>query len=232
MLYAAVAAGLAYVLRLLRLDGALAAFVVGTLVLEGGGFAMAAALLLFFCSSALLGLLARRVKRAAEAEPSAGARNALQVIANGGVAAILCGLHLVEPSANLLAGALASLSAANADTWATELGTVFGRRPFRITTLKPSPAGPSGVVSLEGLGAAFAGAGFVAAASPLAGLTHAAAGLAIIGFAGALLDSFLGDTLEREGAGSGGLPWDNQRRRKPAFDMRRRGGRLLPSLNS
>lgn len=207
MLYAAVAAGLAYILRLLRLDGALAGFVVGTLVFEGGGLGMAVALLLFFCSSAVLGLVAKRDKRPVAAETAGLARNALQVFANGGVAAILCGLHLIEPSSNLLAGALASLCAANADTWATELGTAFGRKPFRITTLKPSAAGPSGVVSVEGLVGAFAGAGFVVAASPLIGLTHAAGGLAVIGFGGALLDSLLGDTVQREDTEGRGLPW-------------------------
>jgi uncharacterized protein (TIGR00297 family) len=208
MLYAAVAAGLAYVLRLLRLDGALAALVVGALVLEGGGLGMAVALLLFFCSSALLGLLARRVKRAAAtAESDSGPRNAVQVLANGGPAALLCGLNFLEPSPSLLAGAIASLCAANADTWATELGVTFGKNPFRITTLTPSSAGPSGVVSVAGLIAAFAGAGFIAAASPLVGLTNAVGGLAVIGFGGAVLDSVLGDTIQRDERGRRGLPW-------------------------
>ncbi len=206
MLYAAVAAALVYGLRLLRLDGAVAAFAVGALVFEGGGLGMAVALLLFFCTSVALGRLARRRKEALAADLAPAPRSAIQVLANGGVAALLCGLNLLEPSPSLLAGALASVCAANADTWATEVGLAFGKAPFRITTLQPSPPGPSGVVSVQGLIAAFAGAMLVAAASPLVGLTHLAGELAVIGFGGALLDSVLGDTLQRTDAG-GGLRW-------------------------
>lgn len=206
MLYAAVAAALVYALRLLRLDGAVAAFAVGALVFEGGGLGMAVALLLFFCTSVGLGRLARRRKAALSAELAPAPRSAVQVLANGGVAALLCGVNLLHPSPESLAGALASLCAANADTWATEVGLAFGKAPFRITTLQPSPPGPSGVVSVQGLIAGFAGAMLVAASSPLVGLTHLAGGLAVIGFAGALLDSVLGDTLQRKEAG-GGLRW-------------------------
>lgn len=206
MLYAALAAGLSYALRLLTIDGAAAAFAVGALVLEGGGLGMAVALLLFFCSSMGVSRLGRAQKEALGGSLAPQPRNALQVLANGGPAAFLCGLHLLQPSPSLLAGALASLCAANADTWATEVGIAFGKKPFRITTLERSAPGRSGVVTAQGLIAAFVGSMLVATTSPLLSLTAFAGSLTVVGFGGALLDSLLGDTLEAKPEG-GGLRW-------------------------
>jgi len=161
MLYADFAARLAYALRLLHLSGAIAAFAVGAVVFEGGGLGMAVALLLFFCTSIALGRLPRRRKESLAADLGRpNPRNAVQVLANGGVAAALCGMNLLEPSPSLLAGELASLCGADADTWATEIGLAFGRVPFRVMTLKRSPPGPSGVVSVQGLVVALAEALF------------------------------------------------------------------------
>lgn len=197
MLYAAAAAGLAYALRLLRLDGAVAAFVVGSLILEGGGLGMAIALLLFFCTCIALGRTGRRRKESLGGDLAPAPRSAVQVLANGGAAAAFCAINLLDPSPAWLVGALAALCAANADTWATEVGLAFGRAPFRITTLQPSRPGPSGVVSVQGIVAALAGSMLIAATSPLLGLTASAGTVAVAGFCGALFDSVLGDTLQR-----------------------------------
>ena len=183
----------------------MAATLVGGLAWVKGEWVYAAPLLAFFVTSSLLGKLPGGKQKH-------GPRNAAQVLANGGMAAV----------ATLVPGGetayVAALCAANADTWATEIGTRLGRRPWRITTLRPAEPGVSGAVSLPGLLAAAAGAALVAAAGAgIAGAALAAAGA--IGFAACLLDSVLGDTLqarfrtadgaesESEGAYTLGVRW-------------------------
>ena len=90
---------------------------------------------------------------------------------------------------------LGALAEANADTWATELGSLAKKPPRLITTLRPAPTGASGAVSAPGTLAALAGAVLVAAVafSP-AGFVAATAG----GVAGALFDSLLGATVQAQ----------------------------------
>lgn len=115
-------------------------------------------------------------------------RNARQVIANGGVAA----LAALSGSWTWFAGALAT---ANADTWATEIGGRSPTEPRLITTWRRVPAGTDGGMTLVGTLGGFAGAAFIAGVSYLVGnrafMTLTAAG----GF-GMLLDSLLGATLQ------------------------------------
>jgi uncharacterized protein (TIGR00297 family) len=175
----------AWRLGALRMSGALAATPVGAAVLVFAGIGPAAVLLLFFVTSSALSRLPPFGERTA--------RNARQVLANGSVAAVaaaLSGFYALGMTAFL--GAVA---AATADTWATEIGVRWGRRPRSLLTLQPQPPGTSGAVSLPGTAAALAGAlavgiaghWWLAAIDPLAGLAVASAG-----FAGSLVDSLLG----------------------------------------
>lgn len=176
---------LAWRLKALTVSGAVAAAIIGFCHLAFAGWLGAGALLAFFATSTLLSRVGKRRKDALGFEKS-GSRDAWQVLANGGVAA-LCAL-LGSPLA--LLGALA---AANADTWATELGSLFGGKPRRITNLAPAEPGESGAVSLLGTLAALAGAAVL-------GGFGADAWLAVTlgGFAGALTDSILGATLQAQ----------------------------------
>ncbi|HEX7343235.1 MAG TPA: DUF92 domain-containing protein, partial [bacterium] len=94
----------------------------------------------------------------------------------------------------------ASLAAANADTWSTEIGLMFGRKPRSIASGKPVPPGTSGGVTAAGLLGAAAGAIFIAWVSHLSsGIGLNANALLVIVFAGiggSLFDSLLGATLQ------------------------------------
>lgn len=187
MFYALFVALAAFRLRFLSLNGAVAAAIVGGIVWEVGAWAMAVPLVTFFLSSSLLG-------RFAGGGAKEGPRTAGQVFANGGAAtfaAVLLWLDVGQAPTMFVA----ALSAANADTWATEIGTRLGKNPIRITTLKRVEPGTSGAVSLPGLISAVAGAAFIGlTAIWLDGANVAlAAGL---GFAGSILDSVLGDTVQ------------------------------------
>ena len=193
-------AGAAWKVGALTASGAAAAAAVGFAHCGFAGWPGAAALLAFFVSSTALSRLGRRRKEALGYEKG-GQRDAMQVLANGGVAALcaaLAGVSSVDPSPFLVA-MLGALAAANADTWATEIGSLAKGAPRMITTLRPAPTGSSGAVSLPGTLAALTGAAVVAAAALLwpelrAGTVLVAVTLA--GLTGSLLDSLLGATVQ------------------------------------
>ncbi len=195
----------AYRARLLSSSGAAAAAVVGTMVYGGTGLPGAVLLLAFFISSSLLTRVAHpRAAEAAGRFSKGGQRDAAQVLANGGIAAVLAvaiPLGTGSLSFVLWAAFAGALAAANADTWATEFGVRFGRTPVLITTRAPAPPGTSGAVSSAGLAASLGGAGFIAIASLLrtpgvySPLVLAVA-TTIAGTAGALADSLLGATIQ------------------------------------
>lgn len=193
--------GVAWRMRALSRSGAAAAAAVGFSLFGFGGAPGAAALLLFFVSSTALSRVGRKRKASLEYEKG-GERDAGQVLANGGIAA-LCALLLPfvpDNHRSLPAALLGALAAANADTWATEVGSLAAHPPRWITTLRPAPPGSSGAVSLPGTLAALAGALLIGAAAPLFGLPapRGIAAAAVGGFAGCLFDSLLGATLQAQ----------------------------------
>lgn len=122
-------------------------------------------------------------------------RNARQVFANGGVAAA-CAIGYAYTHSPVLAAAFAgAFAAAAADTWGTEIGTLARHAPRSIVGFRKIAAGLSGGVTLIGTLAEIAGALVV-------GSTAWAAGIApwwiigTAGFAGALVDSLAGATVQ------------------------------------
>ena len=185
----------------LAVSGAWSAALMGSVVFGLGGLPWAVALLTFFFTSSGLSRLFKRRKRVVnEKYAKSSRRDWAQVFANGGVAMLLIGPHLLNPQADwpwlAFAGALA---AANADTWATELGILSPRPPRLITSWRPVSKGTSGGVSLVGTLASAAGAALVGLAAWL--FSPGASGwlLAVVtlaGLAGSLVDSVLGATVQ------------------------------------
>jgi uncharacterized protein (TIGR00297 family) len=190
-LLAAAVGGLAYWRRALTLDGALGATAVGALVFRRGGLPAASALLAFFVSSSALSRLQEARKTSGSLAQAKGARrDAGQVLANGGVAALA--LAVGRPG-----GCLGALATANADTWATELGMLSRRRPRLITTLAVVEPGTSGGVTAAGLLASLAGASLVGAAWAISAGSVAAWRVGLVaGLLGSIVDSLLGATLQ------------------------------------
>ncbi|MGC9990845.1 MAG: DUF92 domain-containing protein [Candidatus Cybelea sp.] len=191
---AAAVALAAYRARALSLDGAIAAFVVGTIVVDAGGWSSAAVLLAFFIPSALLTRLGRERKRSLRGTHEPAPRNAWQVLANGGVAA-LCAIAAVSASVPFSAAFAGAFAAASADTWGTEIGTLARRRPISILTFRPIEPGLSGGVSLLGTIATIGGALCVAVVASLLRVAPFWP-VAVAGVAGALLDSIVGAGLQ------------------------------------
>lgn len=178
--------------------GALAATVLGTVVVAAG-WDWGALLIAFFGSATLLSRWQRewKLRRTAGILAKSGARDAWQVAANGGVFG-LCALGaLASPHQLWLAAGAGAIAAATADTWSTEIGTALGATPRSVTTWQPVPPGQSGGVSTAGTAAALAGAILIAGAVrivewPATSVAAAVAG----GLGGAMLDSLVGATAQ------------------------------------
>ncbi|HYF91854.1 MAG TPA: DUF92 domain-containing protein [Symbiobacteriaceae bacterium] len=180
-------------------SGVLGAIITGTLLFGLGGWTAGLALIGFFISSSVLSRLFRRRKAGVEEEyAKTGTRDLGQALANGGVAAAAILAMAVTRDLRFLGAALGALAAANADTWATELGVLSPTAPRLITTFRPVPAGTSGAVSPAGTLAAGAGAAFVGIIAALTAkqVWALVPGIALAGLAGAMLDSLLGATVQ------------------------------------
>jgi uncharacterized protein (TIGR00297 family) len=128
-----------------------------------------------------------------------GDRDVMQVLANGGVFAALAIVSLFVRSDLPEAAAAAALAASTADTWATEIGTLSRSMPRSILSMNVVPRGTSGGVTVTGIIASIAGAGFIAAVTMLLGWPPIVALAALAGgFAGSALDSLLGAAVQEK----------------------------------
>ena len=203
-IFAAIIALPAWRVHALSRSGAIAAFIVGTVTLGCGGIGAAAVLLAFFITSIALSRVGKRRKRTLTDIGKGGARDAWQVLANGGVATVCIALAAALHAPALVFAFCGAYAAATADTWATEIGTLMRRPPRSILTLRPIATGLSGGITLPGTLAEVAGACFIGIVGlavggvfggPLPGVPVLLA-IPVAGIAGATADSLLGATLQ------------------------------------
>ncbi len=141
-----------------------------------------------------------------------GGRNAAQVLANLGAAALavtpigayagaLVGLPLPVSAPVLAAAALAALAEATADTVSSEIGQAFGTRTYMITSLRRVRRGTDGGVSIQGTFAGVIGALSIILVGGWS--LHLSGKLMALSFVAAMIgfitDSLLGATIERRG---------------------------------
>jgi len=184
--------------RSLTSSGAIAATLVGTLAVAAG-WSWGALLVVYFASSAALSHIGKESKehRTGAVVAKGGARDATQVLANGAMFGAAALLATMRPDVRWIALGAGSLAASAADTWATEIGTLYGSAPRSILTWRAVPVGTSGGVSAIGTLAAIAGALFVALVVVTLGWTWIVARNVMIGgVVGALVDSLFGATIQ------------------------------------
>ena len=178
-----------------------------------------APLLLLFILTLGATRLGRVRKAAAGLTESRQGRNAAQVIANLGVAALFssipggfiagwinggigtCQCDVGHYMGLFVLPTLAALAEATADTVSSEIGQAFGGTPFMLTTLRRVPPGTDGAISLYGTLAGIAAAALIAATgAPTLGMSPTECFVAFAaGVAGLFFDSLLGATIERKG---------------------------------
>lgn len=172
----AVLALIGYFARSVNFSGALGGWFLGAILILGAGWPLYVALLAFFVIGTACTKLGYRKKAAAGlAQEGGGRRGFSHAFSNVGVAAI-CAIA-VSRLARTAEGAelvplfmgIASLATAAADTTASEIGQLLGRRTFLPLTLRRVERGTEGAVSIEGT-----------LAGLMAGLAVAVAGMAAV----------------------------------------------------
>ncbi|MEM7248325.1 MAG: DUF92 domain-containing protein [Acidobacteriota bacterium] len=188
----------------LTLAGAVTAVVVGTLVAAGAGWSGFGLLMAFFVVGTGVTRLGKKIKIERGLYEARGGRRGMgNVLANGGLAALLALLALatssMEESALFVLMLAAGLATATFDTCSSEIGQAWGRRTFSPLTGKSVPPGTEGAVSLEGTLAGLVGAigigvlGWAVTAYPPAGIAAVVFG----GVVGSTFESVLGDVAAR-----------------------------------
>jgi len=182
----------------LQPSGALAAWVAGTLAV-GAGWDWGIYLVVYFVAASALSRYgaAHKARVSAGRVARPGARDAIQVVANGGVYMLAAGAHILDPSLIWIAAGAGALAASAADTWATEVGSLSHGPARSIVSLAPVFTGTSGGITMLGLVASAAASGFAALVALMVGWSAAVAIAALAGgVVGSLLDSVIGATAQ------------------------------------
>ncbi|PVD30141.1 hypothetical protein C0Q70_09403 [Pomacea canaliculata] len=214
--------------RNLCTSGAVAGVIIGFL-LTLSNLCFFAALLSFFFIGSRATKFKSHLKRKLEIDfKEGGQRNWIQVVCNGGVAAWLAIIYMIEvgctelpinfkrhyTSSWLAMAVLGSLSCCCGDTLASELGTVIGESsPRLITNFKIVPKGTNGGISAAGTIASGIG-GLLVGAAYYAVLLATLQDLPLVenppqwplllvatlsGILGSMIDSLLGATVQYSG---------------------------------
>ncbi len=207
----------AWRMKALSVSGMIAAIFVGAAIYIFGGIESTVILMVFFISGSILSKLNTKNNSPSTHVEGAGGwqnlsqtrgRDWKQVLCNGGAAAFgviwLAARPDLREQATLFF--LGTLATATADTFATEIGTRFGKRTYNILSLRPMQKGLSGGVSLVGILASIIGAALIAIMpslifyeeGKLCGLVlvHVFPVVLIAGCVGALLDSLIGAAFQ------------------------------------
>jgi uncharacterized protein (TIGR00297 family) len=143
-----------YAARSVDVSGAIGGFVLGAILILFGGGPLYLVLLAFFILGTVTTKIGYRRKAARGlAQEKGGRRGFSHAFANVGVAAILAtcsAAALPHWSVILWMAAAAALATAAADTTASEVGQLLGRRTFLPLTFRPVPVGTEGAISVEG----------------------------------------------------------------------------------
>jgi uncharacterized protein (TIGR00297 family) len=191
-----------YYKRSLSLDGAVAAFLLGSIILSQEAY-FGTILFVFYASSSLLTRFGSKSKARFDDYKQGGQRDAFQVLCNGLTGLLWCVYHAYYPTSAARLAYLGHFSCCIGDTWSSELGILSLNDPFLITTLASVPKGTNGGVSTLGLLASVMG-------GTLLGLTAFAfypvremifVGM-VAGLGGSLIDSLLGATLQKSVTGN------------------------------
>lgn len=183
-------------------SGAVMAIMIGLAIGYSYGFEGLFILGVFFLSSSIWSRLFKKDKLGIEARlAKTSIRDWQQVLANGGPAAIFAIIYSFTGNEVWTLAFIASISGANADTWASEIGPLSQKMPFSVRSFRRVPKGTSGAISIIGTVAAVLGAALISLASliMLNDMDSTLFFLLILsGFLGNILDTVLGAFIQLE----------------------------------
>jgi uncharacterized protein (TIGR00297 family) len=188
--------------RFLTKKGSYAVFILAIIIFSLGAWKWTLPIFLFFILSSLLSKF-RRLKNA-DIETyfeKSSRRDHYQVIANGGFAGILVIINYFAPSEFLYIIYVSSVAAVCADTWGTEIGTLFKSKTFNILNLKIVEPGTSGGISIPGIIGSLAGALLIGISSLFWIKLNKFNYIILIssaGFFGSIIDSILGASVQAQ----------------------------------
>lgn len=148
----------AFKIRALSKSGAVASVVVGLCIYKGFGMNGLILLGFFFGTSSFWSFFKGQQKKSLEENLEKGSqRDWIQVLANGGVAAITGISYFLMNDMVWIVAFLTSIASATGDTWSSEIGPLSKRFPISIRNFKVVQPGTSGAISLQGTIAALSG---------------------------------------------------------------------------
>lgn len=218
LIWIAIHTGLAlagWLLRTVDLSGLIGGWILGAIILLGAGWPLYIALLAFFVVGTLgtkIGYASKR--RRGLAQEQGGRRGFSHAFSNAGVAAICAfavsrALRAEIPFAVIpLFMGIAALATAAADTTASEIGQLIGRRAFLPLTMRRVEPGTEGAISIEGTLMGIIAAAMVAMAGttaaqlvfPVAYRTRMIVAVTVCAFLGSYLESIAGSWNRKAGS--------------------------------
>ncbi len=138
--------------KFLTLDGALAGFFIGILIMGVGSWTLGAGLLTFFIVGSLVTKLNKKSQKDVSFEKSSSQRDSFQALAKAGFASLVAFLSLLYPNNFLIAIiVIAALGSSLADTMGTEIGIFSNSTPrYVLKPWKKLQKGESGAISVVG----------------------------------------------------------------------------------
>ncbi|MBE0645975.1 MAG: DUF92 domain-containing protein [Bacteroidetes bacterium] len=194
-------AAAAHAARMLQPSGAVATFLLATIIFGIGGWQWTLPIFVFFILSSLLSKWRKRQKAPFESMfEKSGNRDAGQVAANGAIVGALALIWHFTGDERLYLLSLVAVAVVTADTWGTEIGVLAHRQPRSVLSGRRVPPGTSGGISLTGSLGGVAGATIVTLPVllfiPLSPRQFIA--IVVFGALGSLIDSVLGATVQAQ----------------------------------
>ncbi len=186
---------IAYYFESVDFSGLSGGCIMALIITTMGGVKYLIPLCVFFVFSSLIGKIIGLNQNIPHNEPK---RNISQVIANGSISLILCITgYFINNDSLLFALFLSSVSAANSDTWASELGKLSKTKPVSIIGFKKIESGLSGGITYIGTFGSLLGSMTIGIVGYALGADILnVSGIILTGFFGSVIDSILGATLQ------------------------------------
>ena len=194
----------------LSLSGFLSSSLMASLIIGLGGFNYLIPIITFFISSSIISKIHTNPKTKISTE-----RSVSQVLANGGIALLICVINYFYNNEILYYAFLASIAAANSDTWGTEIGKFSKVNPIDILSRKNIQKGESGGITSIGLLGSIMGSFLIGISGFFFFNDFKYVFLiSLSGFLASLFDSFLGSTFQGRFISGDGLIVTEEKKNK------------------